>query len=68
MRLRSRSVVLVDDAPKDIPAFNVAGNDSDVGGVTGDRHGQADAPVRTLLVVVAYVGAQDAFCMPTTDE
>jgi len=58
----------VDDAPKDIPAFNVVGSDSDVGGVTGDRHGQVIASVWALFVVMTHVRPQNALCVATTDE
>ncbi len=66
--LRSRSVVLVDGAPEDAPAFNAAGNDRDIWRVAGDRNGEAEATVRPLLVVMMHVRAQDAFCVAATDE
>ena len=66
--LRSRSVVLVDQAPEDVPAFDVGGASRNVRGVIGDRYRKADTAVRTLLVVMAHVGAQDTFSVATTDE
>ena len=58
----------MDEAPKDVATFNVGGKDSDVRRVVGDRYGEADATVRTLFVVVTYIGAQDTLCTATTDE
>jgi len=58
----------VDKSSQDVAAFNVARKGTDVRRNVCDRYGQADASVRALLVVMTYVGAQDAFSVPTTDE
>jgi len=61
-------VILVDQAPKDIPAFDLGGESRGVRGVRGDGHCKIDASVRALLVVVAHVLEKDMLCMPSADQ
>jgi hypothetical protein len=66
--LRSRLVILVDQAPKDVSAFHVGGESRDARGVRGDGHCKIDALVRALLVVVAHVLEKDTLRVPAADE
>jgi len=53
-RLRSRLVILMDQTPEDVPAFNVRRESRDARGVGRDGYGETDAALRTLRVVVGH--------------
>lgn len=61
IRLHGRRVVLVDKAAKHIVTMDVYRRGSGGEPVAGHRNAEVDAPMRTLLVVVADVLPKDSF-------
>jgi hypothetical protein len=47
-------VILMDQTPEDVPAFNVRRESRDARGVGRDGYGETDAALRTLRVVVGH--------------
>jgi hypothetical protein len=66
IRSRSDAVVLVDEAPEQVPAANIARADRDRVPRFGQRRAEGEGAMGALPVVVLRVGAERPVEMPPT--